>query len=141
MLALHFANSLYAQGEGFGAGVMLGEPAGISLKNWLSRKTAFDIGLAWSFEEEDDFHLHADYLWHDFSVFKVRTGRLPLYYGVGGRIKFSDDTRLGVRGVIGLVYLFKSAPFDIFLEVAPILDIAPATDLSFNLALGFRYFF
>lgn len=140
ILALSSAGSLYAQGEGFGAGVILGEPTGISLKNWFGRKTAFDVGLAWSFQENGDFHLHADYLWHDFGVFKVRTGRLPLYYGIGGRIKFSDKTRMGVRGVIGLDYLFKNAPFDIFLEVAPILDIVPKTELFFNGALGFRFF-
>lgn len=141
ILALSSAGSLYAQGDGFGAGLILGEPTGISLKNWLGKKTAFDVGLAWSFEEDGDFHLHADYLWHDFGVFKVRTGRLPLYYGIGGRIKFSDKTRVGVRGVIGLDYLFKNAPFDIFLEVVPILEVSPGTDFSFNAALGFRYFF
>jgi hypothetical protein len=113
----------------------------ISLKNWLSRSTAFDAAVAWSFEGDDNLHLHLDYLFHNFSVFNPRNGQLPLYYGIGGRLKFNHKTRFGVRGVIGIDYLFSNAPFDIFLEVVPILDLAPSTDFSFNAALGFRYFF
>jgi hypothetical protein len=133
--------AMLAQDKGVGIGIIVGEPTGISLKNWLSHNTAFDAGVAWSFEGDGDFHLHADYLIHNFNVFKPRKGRLPLYYGVGGRLKFSSKTRLGVRGVIGIDYLFAKAPFDVFLEVVPILDLVPGTDFKFNAALGFRYFF
>jgi hypothetical protein len=131
----------FAQDSGVGLGIIIGEPTGISLKNWLSRSTAFDAAVAWSFEGDDNLHLHLDYLFHNFSVFNPRNGQLPLYYGIGGRLKFNHKTRFGVRGVIGIDYLFSNAPFDIFLEVVPILDLAPSTDFSFNAALGFRYFF
>ncbi|NBC26687.1 MAG: hypothetical protein GVY08_07495, partial [Bacteroidetes bacterium] len=40
-------------------GVLLGEPTGISLQVWQSRTTAIDGAVAWSFEGEDNLHIHA----------------------------------------------------------------------------------
>jgi len=120
---------------------MIGEPTGISLKNWISQTNAWDAGIAWGFGNEGAFHLHGDYLWHKFNLIHVDKGRLPLYYGVGARLLFAHDFRLGIRGVIGLDYLFSDVPIDIFLEIVPIFDLAPRTEFSFNGAFGFRYFF
>jgi len=41
------------QTSGFGVGVILGEPTGISVKNFISRSTAVDGALAWSFDDGD----------------------------------------------------------------------------------------
>jgi hypothetical protein len=131
------------QDRGFGLGIILGEPTGISFKNWLSRETALDGGLAWSFAgRETTFHLHADYLIHDFRAIRSRE-KIPIYYGIGGRLKTSrhGDARIGVRGVAGVAFFLESAPIDFFFEVAPILDLAPATELRFNAGVGARYFF
>jgi hypothetical protein len=130
-----------AQREGFGIGVIVGEPTGFSIKQWLSTKTAFDAAIAWSFARESSFHLHADYLMHSFDEFNT-TEAVPVYYGIGGRLKTSKggDARLGVRGVIGIGYLFREAPVDLFFEMAPILDVTPNTELSINGGFGARYF-
>jgi hypothetical protein len=82
-----------------------------------------------------------DYLLHSFRLIDVPEGKLPFYYGIGGRLKTSDKTRLGVRVPLGLAYLFQTAPIDIFLEVVPILDFIPKTDFRINAALGARYYF
>ena len=70
----------------------------------------------------------------------VDKGILPLYYGVGARFLFANDSHLGIRGVIGLNYLFDNVPLDIFLEIVPIFDFIPETELSFNGGIGIRYF-
>lgn len=137
--------SVKAQESGFGIGLILGEPTGFSLKNWLSSTSAIDAGLGWSFVDNGSTHLHADYLWHDFDVIKSTEGKVPLYVGVGGRIKFSNsegakDNRFGVRVPFGIAYLFRNAPVDIFLEVVPVMDLSPDTKLSFNSAIGARYY-
>lgn len=131
-----------AQKQGLGVGVIVGEPTGISLKHWLTAKTAVDVAVAWSFARESSLHLHADYFVHAFDEFDTKES-VPLYYGIGGRLKTSDggDARLGVRGVIGIGYLFREAPIDLFFELAPILDVAPRTELSINGGFGARYFF
>lgn len=130
-----------AQQSGFGLGIVIGEPTGISFKSWIGGNKAIDGAVAWSLRKPESFHLHADMLWHNFDLMSVSSGRLGLYYGVGGRIRFQNDPQLGIRIPVGLNYLFEGAPVDVFLEVVPILDLLPATDVEFNAALGARYFF
>ena len=136
-----------AQSRGFGFGVIVGEPTGLSAKLWQTRSTALDFGAAWSFVDDEAFHLHMDILMHRFDVIRVDRGRLPLYYGLGGRVKFSDndhgdqDAHVGIRFPVGLDYLFAREPLDLFFELVPILDVAPETDVSLNASLGFRYWF
>lgn len=128
-------------GNGWGIGFMVGNPTGLSFKAWAGKTRAFDAGAAWAFGDENKLQLHADYLFHNFRVIKVESGQLPLYIGVGGRVKFEAETRVGVRIPVGLCYLFKNHPIDIFFEVAPIIDLVPETELDLNVALGIRYFF
>lgn len=140
-----------AQDRGFGLGIVVGEPTGISLKSWQGRTTALDAALAWSFAGNDFVQLHGDYLSHNFSLLKVEQGQLPFYYGIGGRIKLinidnkrgdrDDKTRIGVRIPLGLAYLFEKVPLDLFIEVVPILDLVPETAFDLNAAIGVRYFF
>ena len=40
-----------------------------------------------------------------------------------------------------LNYIFETSPFDVFLEVVPVLDLAPDTEFDFNAAIGARFFF
>ena len=59
------------QEYGFGAGIVLGEPTGISLKYWTKPTNAWDAGVAWGFGREGAFHLHADHLWHKYNLIRV----------------------------------------------------------------------
>ena len=144
ILTILVCGSVSADNGTFGLGVIIGEPTGISGKLWLSGETAIDGAVAWSVDKHAKFQIHGDFLIHRFDLIKVDKGRLPLYYGIGGRIKIWDndhDDNVGVRFPIGLEYLFANVPLDLFLEVVPILDLAPETDLEFNGAMGIRYFF
>jgi hypothetical protein len=143
---LVIAGVSFSQSSGFGLGIIIGEPTGITGKYWTSETGAIDGAAAWAFSHDGGVHLHADYLYHKFGLIKVQKGSFPLYYGIGGRLQFhhhhhDNDDLLGVRVPVGLDYLFASDPFDIFFEVVPILDIVPDTDFSINAAIGFRYFF
>ena len=129
-----------------GIGIVLGEPTGIDFKHYTSRTMAIDGAMAWSFTDESSFHLHIDALWHNFDVlsreFAVTKGTLPLYFGIGGRVRFdNDETRIGIRFPLGISYMFEDAPIDIFFEIAPIMDLAPETELQGNAGFGFRYWF
>jgi len=141
--------TLSAQTRGFGIGIILGEPTGLSMKFWTSSNTAVDIAAAWSFINGSAVHVHADYLYHNFKLVKLDYDTLPFYIGIGGRIKFGEhdngddhqDYRIGVRIPVGLEFLPSKIPFDFFIEIAPLLDLIPNTDLNFNGGIGFRYFF
>lgn len=138
-----FSGLVSAQKSGVGIGVMFGEPTGLSFKGWISERSAIDGGLGWSFVNDGSIHLHVDYLYHFYNVFD--TPNIPLYLGVGGRIKMqnkerNNDTRIGIRIPFGISFQFTDAPVDIFLEIAPILDLSPKSEGSVNGALGVRLY-
>lgn len=132
----------------FGLGFIIGEPTGLSLKYWLDKEHAIDGAAAWSSSENDSFQLHADYLIHNYEL--LNADNLPVYYGLGARLKFKDhdgrgrnrnDAIFGIRIPLGVTYLFDDAPLDLFFELVPVLDIAPDVDLDINAAIGLRFYF
>ncbi len=129
------------QEHGFGLGVIVGEPTGISAKKWIKRNVAVAGAMAWSFGKHDALQLHGDYLIHNFKIFKVEEGLLPLYYGIGARMKLEKDDKVGVRVPLGIDFILADAPLDFFLEIVPLLDVAPSTEFDLNAAIGARYLF
>ena len=139
-LTLLWCSAVYA--EGFGVGVILGEPTGLSFKQWVSDQTAIDAAAAWSFGEENAFHVHLDYLIHTGGRPDPEVGRIFFYFGIGGRLKAEEEQgRIGARIPLGVAYEFDESPVDVFFEIAPILDLAPETELRVNGGFGVRYFF
>lgn len=138
-LMMILVKPITAQDHGFGLGIILGEPTGVSAKLWTSKDNAFNFAAAWSFKGDGNLLLQADYVWHFF--IPVSSGKLPFYIGIGGRVVLADDPLFGARIPIGLDYLFASAPIDVFVEIVPILDFVPETDFSVNGGLGVRYWF
>jgi hypothetical protein len=138
---LLLSNSIQAQNRKFGLGIILGEPTGLSAKLMTDRINALDFAAAWSFKDQGHLLLQADYIWHNFDLIQVPSGRLPLYYGIGARVIFSNDPLVGVRIPVGLDYQFETAPIDIFVEIVPILDLIPATKFNIGGGIGVRFWF
>ncbi|NTV84909.1 MAG: hypothetical protein HGA23_11530, partial [Bacteroidales bacterium] len=130
-----------AQPRGLGLGVIIGEPTGISFKKWTNKNQAFDGAVAWSFGHQDAFHLHLDYLFHNRRLIIIDRNVIPFYYGIGGRFKFADSNTFGIRFPLGITVFIVEAPIDLFLEVVPVMNLAPETDLDLNAAIGARYYF
>lgn len=121
------------------AGLMIGEPTGVSFKMWQNNKTAFDAGLAWSFSDDGSLHIHGDYLLHNW--LEVEEGSLAFYYGIGARIRVTSNSKFGARVPVGLQYIMEESRIGFFFEIAPILNLLPDTDLDVNGGIGARYFF
>ena len=129
----------------FGIGAMVGEPSGLTLKTWINDTSAIDCGLGWSLREGNPFEGHMDYLYHWFDVIpSSMQGRWPIYGGVGARVLFNEhhrDNWGGIRLPVGVAYLAKNKPLEIFAELAPVLDVSPTGRLSFDGVVGVRYYF
>lgn len=127
-----------------GIGVIAGEPTGLSLKIWVSETAALDAALGWSLGEDDSFYAHADYLrhGHDWESERLEPG-VAYYFGLGGRMLLREghDSRFGVRIPLGLYYVFDDSPFDVFIELAPIMDLVPETEIVLGGGLGVRFWF
>lgn len=131
----------------FGAGIILGEPTGASLKYWLNDRLAIDGAIGASFHDDGDddssLYLHGDLLYHNFDLIPVSKGRLPVYIGGGALVRFRDDedNQVGVRIPVGLSYMFDNAPVDIFAEIAPTIDVAPDVRGEITGGIGIRFWF
>src|ERR1035437_1385447 len=153
-LIMVLAKPIAAHDHGFGIGIILGEPTGISAKLWTSKNNAFDFGLGFAIGGDrisnhgnyyyggSRIHFHMDYLWHSFNVIRS-TERFPLYYGFGARFNSGGgyDGSFGIRGVIGIAWFPHSTPIDIFAELVPVFQLTPLAGLGFDAGLGIRYFF
>jgi hypothetical protein len=128
------------QGGDLGMGFVGGVPTGVSGKLWLGETNALDFILGMNFLE-DWVSLNADYVWHDFSLFEVPQGQLPLYYGMGPWATIATHAAIGIRGVVGIEYLFANAPLDAFFEICPSISVLPGTSFTVDAGLGMRFFF
>ena len=138
-LQMNVLGQTQMSGRNFGLGLEFGDYPGVIGKVWVTDINAFSAGVGFgSFTR-----VHLDYLWHDFSVFKMNEGRLPLYYGFGGIINTYKDmsASFGARGTLGICYIFKENYFDIFLELSPTIRFGTDSGLYFSGAVGVRYFF
>ena len=133
-----------AQDKGYGIGIILGEPTGLSGKYWLNNTNAIDFGLGFSFTHFNNsgIQLHCDYLWNIYDLFKT-SEKFVIYYGPGIKILTggSNDAKLGIRGVAGIGWFIKDAPLDLFFEAAPVVDLIPGTILKIDGGIGARYYF
>lgn len=136
--------------EGFGVGIILGLPTGISLGWRGDGPVHYDAALAWSFDR-GTLALHADAL---FTVANMRTDDIPdttwpVYVGVGPRIRVGEDqvpasdstVSLAARVPVGLAVLHDGLPLEAFLELAPGVQVFPATVMTFDIAIGVRFYF
>jgi hypothetical protein len=90
----------------------------------------------------DIFHMHADYLFHNFDAIRA-TERFPLYYGPGVAFNYLnyDYTQFGLRGLFGIAWMPRRAPIDLFLEIAPTMYVIPRPDLDIGAGIGMRFYF
>ncbi len=149
-----FGQEAGSRSRTFGAGLIIGEPTGITMKLWTAPENAFDFGIGWSvggdrigrfdnyYYGENRMHIHADYLWHAFDVFRG-ADLYPVYYGIGMRINTGDNTNasLAVRGVLGIAWMPRSTPIDVFMELVPMLQLTSSTGFGVDAAVGIRYYF
>ncbi|MFP4013820.1 MAG: hypothetical protein ACLFVQ_07035 [Chitinispirillaceae bacterium] len=122
----------------FELGVVLGQETGVSGKYWYTPRTAVDASVAWAFGDEGLLAVNSDYLLHPL-FFSLYEGDLPLYIGVGGGIRISDDWFARVRLPIGLEYLFPGFPLSAFAEIVPAVEVLPETGLDLTGGVGLRF--
>jgi hypothetical protein len=149
-----FWDQSYSQQSPFGLGVSIGEPAGINAKLWTSPTTAFDFGLGWSiggdriglknvnYNGESRIHLHFDYLVHVFDAVGT-TEQYPIYYGFGARFNTGGGyyNSFAMRFVVGLAWMPRSMPIDMFVEFVPSLQLTAEPGFAIDAAIGARYYF
>ena len=125
----------------FAAGIMIGDPTGISLKMQSKGGHALAGGMGWSMGKNAHLNLHMDFLKYHSIIVTPEDRKFLFYYGIGSRIRIEDESRLGIRFPLGINYRFRSAPFETFFELVPVFDLAPETSTDLGAGIGIRYCF
>ncbi len=145
------ASTARADSKGvFGAGLIVGEPTGLSVKYYLGGDTAIDGAVGGAFLGKG-LQVHGDFLWHPWLLESKPAFELPAYVGLGARVLDrnggggdQDHLRIGARFVGGLLFDFTEVPLDVFIEVAGVLDYRTKGSpfgVDINLGAGVRYYF
>jgi hypothetical protein len=135
-------SSLALASNGLGVGFMIGEPIGVTAKQWLSNDTAVDAAAGWSIGHNPHFTVHSDYLWNkEGALYFQENTPLDLYFGLGARLSFDDEIELGARFPIGLSAYTNERQAEFFGEVAPILNLIPDTNVEGSVLVGLRIYF
>ena len=142
----------YAQPQGnFGLGAVIGEPTGIAWKYRINSVNALDGAIG--FSPYNAYRVHVDYLWqsHPFDEYNLAmhygagvafgSGRTTYYSNNGGVLFRNQEVGFGLRGVIGLNYLIKRSPVDLFFELAPLIVLTPNSTSGIDLGFGARVYF
>lgn len=151
LLLFLFSDNMQAQRPGFGIGIVVGDPTGLSFKKFTSGDKAIQGGLAWSFHDRGTgfpfyyspggrLYFHLDYLKHYYGKSGVTSLQIPFYVGIGGFTVLRENPVLGVRIPIGVAIHFGALPLDAFFEVIPAMSLFPSTRFGVGLALGGRVY-
>jgi hypothetical protein len=133
--------------EGIGVGIVLGDPSGLSVAYRAGEHHTVQVDFGYNFRR-DLVHVSADYLYNVviLDTPEMAGVRFPVYIGIGGRYQnygndFDDDAGFGIRVPIGMAVLPRTLAIDPFVEIAPVMLIAPETKASLEGGIGCRLYF
>lgn len=138
----------FGQQYNTGIGIIIGFPTGFSGELVWSENSAIVFNAGWSLRENFGLHLTGTYQFMFPGVIKTEEGKalrqVVPYLGIGGRLLLEEkdddtDIHVGLRGGGGIEYFVER--FGLFLELYPVVDIVPGTDLDFEAGIGFRFYF
>jgi hypothetical protein len=128
-----------ARGD-IGLGLVVGEPTGLSAELGLGGRSSLALAVGLDAFEGSGFYVHLDYLMRLGYLARWSSSSLVPYVGLGGVVK-GGDAHVGARVPFGLSLEFRTAPVQIFGELALRVMVVPDLDVGVGGAIGFRYFF
>ena len=135
------AGGSYAGSRGLGLGLVLGVVNGLSVKNWVSSDNAFQFDATWDLNY-GGVGVGVAYLFHDFSIIKADNNKFPLYFGIKGWAAFAPGgVAAGLQIPLGIVWIPREAPIDVFMQVEPGIALIPAVKFAGGGGLGIRFWF
>jgi hypothetical protein len=141
-LVICFMTYANAQDYKTAIGLRAGWNQGLTIKHFISNKSALEGLLAWHYS---GFEITGLYEIHN-SAFDVE--RLNWYYGGGAHIGFygnsyggGSGTFIGLDGILGLEYNFSDFPINLSLDWKPAFDFGYSHFFGDGGAFSIRYIF
>ncbi|MBI2061303.1 MAG: hypothetical protein HYT87_16315 [Nitrospirae bacterium] len=132
-----------------GAGIYgqtTGVPPGVTFKYWLRETKAITFDVGYSSGSDQMIIVRSSYLAHDIAP--LLKNIIPLYAGIGlsyvstGNDKSVKDLEgLLLRVPLGVNFLLRRYPLELFVEAAPGVRLAKETRSVIDSSLGIRFYF
>jgi hypothetical protein len=133
--------------EGVGLGIVVGDPSGLSVAVRRGEHHVVQVDFGYNFRK-DLVHVSADYCYNIviLDTPEMAGVRFPIYIGIGGRYQnygtdFAEDAGFGIRVPIGMAVLPRSLAIDPFVEIVPVMLLAPETKPDLEGGVGIRLYF
>lgn len=121
-----------------GVGFIGGVPTGFTAKYLVTKTVAADFGVG---VDDGDLNFNLDALVHLDRILNVERGEMPLFVGIGWKLRDETKNLFGMRFIAGAAYFFPEHPLELFVELAPVLRFKPDTGTNFDGGIGMRYYF
>lgn len=135
-------------GGPLGAGLVVGDPTGLSANYRFDRGRSVDAALAWAFGSETGIEIHSDFLWHKAKLFQLEKLSFDSHFGIGARFISVNNrpndpnrTRLGPRLPVGLGTDFNTGILEAFAEIALVMNLVPSSSADVDVGVGARIYF
>ncbi|KPK67378.1 hypothetical protein AMJ87_13425 [candidate division WOR_3 bacterium SM23_60] len=139
---------MVAQQGNQGVGIILGFPTGVTGAVVLSPTSTVAVHAGWSLREDYKFHATGTYQFMFPYAIRTEEGKalrdVVPYLGVGGRLLIEerqDDTKVHVGLRVGGGVEYFVSRFGFFLELFPVVDLIPKTEMDFEGGVGARIYF
>jgi len=129
----------WAQHGRLGPGIILGSPTGLTLKILLNPENSLVFNAGWALgHEHGNLHLTGDYRFHFLNAVP-EDPNYQFYLGLGASVVLKDEnSSFGVRFGGGMEYVYD--PFGFFLELFPVVELVPDTDMGLEGGIGARIY-
>ena len=137
--------------EGIGVGIYMGAPTGLAALNvaYRKKKITRQLYLSWNFNNEN-VNVVVDQVWELIRATNKDGTTFPVY--AGGRVwgvfgDFSNalgftgySNNIGVGLPFGAIYQHEEVAIEAYLEITPIFQISPTSEVGVQGGVGFRFF-
>ena len=137
----------YPGAKGLGIGIVGGLINGLNVKNWVSDANAFQFDANWDLYN-GGIGFGVAYLVHNFEIIQADNSKFPLYFGIkgwgvitngSGVITNGNGVAAGISVPIGIAWIPRDVPLDIFLQAEPGISFIPSVRFSPGGGLGIRF--
>lgn len=139
------SSSVKAQNEGIAVGAQLFSPTGINVKATISEKAAITGLVGFNLNEfNNNVSLQANLILSgNNDSFSIESGVMRPYYGLGVTLLLWENSNngIGLRIPLGLEYALEEQPLEVYMDIAPTVNIEPNTAFFLSSSMGLRYFF
>lgn len=144
----------YSSRGPFGLGIILGDPTGFTGKYIFERSHGLQMHLGYGIGHGGHLRIVFDYIYHFVDAIPPlgNAGRLSPTVGIGaaigvaegggnGRGNNSDHAHFGIRVPLGMSFMIRPAPIEVFFEVALGMNVVPGASVLVDGGIGGRWYF